>query len=468
MLSSSLAPWAGASVPGEPDTGGRVNSVTDLLSGISGTLGVPLALLQRVRGRWRFAGDSGNLPRPVSPALMSVAEEGPPRDPFWTALLSGDAPDWLLLVPGSREDWQERPGLAASLDRISTLASAMKQVQRRRAIERAGRIAYILGRRLSPLTDADRIYTEIVRAAARVSGAELATLALYAPEERALRIVSTFGYPHAIVEHLRLEPGEALIGRVYATRQPFFAGAGSGPQALPLRPRYRTESCIVVPVLADGLSLGVIGVADPHEADQFTRDDLVALQRIMPVASLALARQRTLRDMELLAIASRIDPVTRLANRQYLMPRLEAELERAQRLQQPLAMMLIDVDDFKRVNDTWGHLEGDHLLREIGALLSDNVRLFDVCTRYGGEEFAVLMPGAHEVVARQVSERVRQSVEDAFRAGSGGPKITLSAGVALYQPGDTAERLIGRADQALLTAKAQGKNAVRFAGGGEL
>ncbi|HYT76636.1 MAG TPA: sensor domain-containing diguanylate cyclase [Vicinamibacterales bacterium] len=441
-------------------------SASEVLARFSTQMGVPAALLQRVRGRWRFAGQSGD-PTTGAESASLVRADGScsiPDDRFCTGLVVDGLSDWVLVLPGAKEEWEARPDLPQSLEQLGEDALVMTRLQRAVTLARAERVGYLLGRRLARLTDPERIYRDITRAAAAAVKSDFAALALFVPDDGTLRIVSTYGYPQTIVEHLRVEPGEGVIGRVFASRRPFFAGVGLGAELFPPRLRYRTGSCIVIPLLSNGRSIAVLSVADPVEGDHFTREDVIALSRVAPVATLALARLSTIRDMEALAIAARVDPVTRLANRQYLIARLEAELERAQRLQQPLGMMLVDVDDFKRVNDTFGHLEGDHLLREIGALLTDNVRLFDVCTRYGGEEFAVVMPGAHESVARQVSERVREAVEQAFRGSTGGPKITLSAGVALFQPGDTASRLIGRADAALLMAKAQGKNAVRFAG----
>jgi diguanylate cyclase (GGDEF)-like protein len=442
-------------------------SASRILARFSAQVGVPAALLQRVRGRWRFAGQSHDPASGVDSGLMVRAHKGNDAvhdERFCTGLALDGLADWMLLLPGPKEEWEARDDLPVSLEQLRKDARAMTRRERTVALARAERIAYLLGRRCARLTDPERIHHDIAHAAAAAVNADLAALALFVPEEGTLRIVSTHGYPQMIVEHVRLEPREGVIGRVFASRRPFFAGAGPRAQLFPSRLRYRTGSCIVIPLLSNGRSIAVLSVADPVEGDHFTPDDLRALQRLAPVATLALARLGTIRDMDALAIAARVDPVTRLANRQYLIGRMDAELERAQRLHHPLAMMLVDVDDFKRVNDTFGHQEGDHILREIGSLLTDNVRLFDVCSRYGGEEFAVVMPGAHESVARQVSERVRAAVEQAFRGSSGGPKITLSAGVALFQPGDTAERLIGRADAALLVAKAQGKNAVRFAG----
>jgi diguanylate cyclase (GGDEF)-like protein len=464
---SSAGAWRAAD-PGVCEAERRMStSAQKILSRFSTQVGAPAALLQCVRGRWRFAGQSGDSSLIVDPAgLLRAHSSGRGGDDahFWTGMLLGNLRDWMLLVPGAKQEWEKRHDLPRPLQQLGEDARTLRSEQRAATVARADRIAHFLGRRLARLTDAEQVYRRIVCGAAAAVKAELTALALFVPEDGTLQIVSTEGYPLTIVEHVRLEPGEGLIGRVFASGRPFFAGAGPPPEFFPFRARYRTKSCIVIPLLSNARSIAVLSVADPAEGDYFTREDLLALKRVVPVATLALARLGTVREMEALGAAAQIDPVTRLANRQYLIGRLEAELERAQRLQQPLAMMLVDVDDFKRVNDTWGHLEGDHLLREIGALLTDNVRLFDVCTRYGGEEFAVLMPGAYESVARLVAERVRRAVADAFRGASSGPKITLSAGVTLFQSGDTPERLIGRADAALLSAKAEGKNAVRFAG----
>jgi diguanylate cyclase (GGDEF)-like protein len=307
------------------------------------------------------------------------------------------------------------------------------------------------------------MHDQILRAMTVAVDAEVGALALYVPEDAALQIVSTIGYPRSIVEHLRLNAGEGVIGRVYASGREFLMSETERPPVWPHRPRYRTESCIAIPLRHSHGSIGVVSVADPRSREHFTRDDLAALRRLVPVATLALERFRAYDELAAVASAARVDPLTGLANRRYLHSRVQAEIERALRLQQPLGMVLLDIDDFKRVNDTWGHVEGDHVLREVGQLLVENVRIFDVCTRYGGEEFAVVMPGATEAIVRQVAERVRRSVEDAFRGSLGGPKITLSAGGTLLESGDGPEQLFRRADAALLTAKRQGKNVVEIA-----
>jgi diguanylate cyclase (GGDEF)-like protein len=121
-------------------------------------------------------------------------------------------------------------------------------------------------------------------------------------------------------------------------------------------------------------------------------------------------------------------------------------------------VLLIDIDDFKRVNDTRGHLEGDRILRDVADLLRAGVRIFDVCARYGGEEFVIVMPAASTMVAQQVAERIRRRVERNF--GNESPAVTVSVGVGMLDSAATADELVDVADHALIAAKKAGKNLV--------
>ncbi|MBL8141630.1 MAG: GGDEF domain-containing protein, partial [Acidobacteria bacterium] len=140
------------------------------------------------------------------------------------------------------------------------------------------------------------------------------------------------------------------------------------------------------------------------------------------------------------------------------------EIERARRHTLDLSLLLVDVDDFKRLNDELGHLVGDYLLKQIADVLRRSVRVFDVCTRFGGEEFAILMPGTGLASALVVAERIRSRVEQASRDVGPLPahlRITVSLGLAVLASDPTPQELIARADRGLYRAKADGKNCVR-------
>ncbi|KXJ51051.1 MAG: hypothetical protein AXW15_12045 [Neptuniibacter sp. Phe_28] len=152
------------------------------------------------------------------------------------------------------------------------------------------------------------------------------------------------------------------------------------------------------------------------------------------------------------------DMLTGVYSRRYFMQRLRQELNRSQRSKHPITLLMVDVDHFKRVNDTWGHQTGDHVLTELGKLMMKNCRGYDVIGRYGGEEFCLLLPGVDAVTGLQMAEKLRERVERQITIPGDGIHVTISIGVALYAEGQSAEEWINAADQALYKAKGSGRN----------
>lgn len=158
------------------------------------------------------------------------------------------------------------------------------------------------------------------------------------------------------------------------------------------------------------------------------------------------------------------DPLTGLANRRAFEERAAQELARWRRFGDPLALVVWDVDDFKQINDVFGHKAGDRALVLIARILHDSLRETDFIARYGGEEFVVLLTGAVEEDARKVAEVMRRNVESAGMHSHGKPvTITLSGGLALLEDDETIEQLFERADKAMYRAKKSGKNRVELA-----
>jgi diguanylate cyclase (GGDEF)-like protein len=294
-----------------------------------------------------------------------------------------------------------------------------------------------------------------VQAVAREVRAKIAAFAVFNEAEEALVITATLGYPSAAVEHLRITPGEGVIGRAYQSGRAGIMQADEVNKRL----RYRTNSYMVVPLVASGQCLGVIALTDRADGQTFETRDLASARLLAAPAALALARHRTSQSLDELSRAASVDPVTGLFNRRHFEAQLHAEVQRARRQQQDLALLMVDIDDFKRINDTLGHLEGDRALRDVANLLRRGVRIFDLCARYGGEEFAILMPGATRHVAVQVAERIRRVVHE--RSAKSAAAMTVSIGVGLLGPDQSEEDLIGAADRALMSAKRAGKNVVK-------
>lgn len=196
----------------------------------------------------------------------------------------------------------------------------------------------------------------------------------------------------------------------------------------------------------------LIGVAYSRWVD-LMRHHAQELQEIIRVLESKTAR------LEQIAAT---DTLTGAANRARFEALLQAEMQRHDRMpDQPFSVLLFDIDRFKRINDTWGHHQGDVVLKGIVDQAKRTLRSSDTLARWGGEEFAVLLPQTGIVEARRVAEKLRRAIED-IAFGEAGP-ISASFGAAMHQAGESATALLGRADDALYCAKRNGRNRVEQA-----
>ncbi|MCA9628867.1 MAG: sensor domain-containing diguanylate cyclase [Myxococcales bacterium] len=224
------------------------------------------------------------------------------------------------------------------------------------------------------------------------------------------------------------------------------------------------ETAVAVPLFDRHGLCGVLYADNPFTKRRADTITIEVLGMLADQAGLALENARR---FERLAREARTDALTGLGHHGAMMQALQDALADAARSSEPLGLAMIDLDDFKQVNDTHGHLAGDALLMAIAERLRDVTRGRELAFRYGGEEFAVLLPGAPQRVLSRVGERLRSSVgARPFNLNEQTTlRVTCSVGVAELRPGDNAETLIDRADQALLAAKSSGKNCVRTTSG---
>lgn len=177
------------------------------------------------------------------------------------------------------------------------------------------------------------------------------------------------------------------------------------------------------------------------------------------------AAERILRLHEALREQATHDPLTKLWNRHAILDILERELNRATREGAPLGLLMADLDHFKRINDTYGHLAGDAALREVAQRMRASLRSYDAVGRYGGEEFLVVLPGSNESQSLHLAERIREQIgTEPVAAAEGALRITLSVGVTGWN-GESAlspELLIRAADNALYRAKSTGRNRIEW------
>ena len=230
-----------------------------------------------------------------------------------------------------------------------------------------------------------------------------------------------------------------------------------GSYQLPGTPADEEEAMIVAPLVAAGAPIGTLNVWREGLKPSFEREEAQLIRRFATLAAMAYDNARRREQLSQLALT---DDLTSLPNRRHFQEHLSAELARVGREAVPVSLLLLDVDDFKSVNDTLGHAAGDAVLRELAGVLRDGVRTADVPCRTGGEEFAVILPGTDEREANQCAERLLARIR---RSGD----IRVSAGVSTA-PGDgrTVATLFQVADDRLLAAKAAGKD--RLVGPGRL
>ena len=310
------------------------------------------------------------------------------------------------------------------------------------------------------------LYRLIVDSMARAIKAQQGVLATYEEQEGHLVIGATHGYPAALVEDVRIAPGSGVIGGVFKSRDSLLVtDIGDAPGGRPSRLRYRTPSFVAVPLVVGGEAVGVLSFADRADGDPFDEADLAAVRALAAPAALALACERLSKQKRELEYTVGVDPLTGLFNRRYFDARLREEIGRARRYSLDLSLLTIDVDNFKTLNDSHGHLAGDAVLRGIAKVLRRSVRVFDVCIRCGGDEFAILAPGSGAGNAAQSAERIRQQVER-YRPTAAPPvppdlRVTVSIGGAALTPELSSREFVAAADRALYEAKARGKNSVQ-------
>ncbi len=217
------------------------------------------------------------------------------------------------------------------------------------------------------------------------------------------------------------------------------------------------QHVLVVPVQRSGQLMGALELY-LNAWRELTEDQTDLLVGIASQAAVAIRHAQLFQAQEENALT---DELTKLPNRRALAQQFLKEMQRARRHRKSIAFLMVDLDHFKEVNDTYGHLQGDAVLAEIASILTSGARESDVCARYGGEEFALILHETTDAGANILAERIRAKV--AAHTFPGGLKMTISIGVAATTEAAQFTSLIERADQALYVAKQGGRNQVRVA-----
>jgi diguanylate cyclase (GGDEF)-like protein len=339
------------------------------------------------------------------------------------------------------------------------LASARAATERERHGRRLRALATAT-RRLSSVLRRDAVVAQASAMAAAILNCKRASV-LLRDDAGQLRVAGGTGLPETLTGQ-PVEGDTGVAALVVKGRRPLRVtdtDAPGAPRSL-AKGRYRSRSYLAVPILARGVDTAeagaVVGVfcATERFGDRpFTSSDGDLLAVIASATGAALVAA-DLRE------ALALDKLTGVASRAYLDARLAQEVRIARGGGLPLCVIMIDLDEFKRVNDEFGHGGGDTVLACVGQTLNRELRGDDVAARYGGDEFIVLLPGAGTDEATAVAERMRQEIEEATRSLGEGRGVTVSVGVTQWDAGDDPSVLLAKVDDALYASKRGGRGRV--------
>jgi diguanylate cyclase (GGDEF)-like protein len=349
-----------------------------------------------------------------------------------------------------RTGGDELTQLGATIDEISTeLTSRMGELEAER-----GRFKETLqryGETLAATHDLNALVNAVLDTAVQATRARGGRLLLYDAERGEAIEQARIGTARGMRSDLPVvvAAGDGLEGEALATHEP--------------RVSQVPRAVLATPILREHHLLGLVTAVDPEEG-AFSDEDVEALSALAVQAGVAIENARLHRVVERQAVT---DSLTGLANRRQFYEVLGREYERAQRFGQAVSLILLDIDDFKLINDSRGHLAGDAVLHSVAATLAEVIREIDLAARYGGEEFAVLLPQTGPEGAANLAERLRSEI--AARSIRFGTEeitgVTASFGVAAGPVHDQTQiDLIASADAAHSQAKREGKNHVTVSG----
>jgi len=312
------------------------------------------------------------------------------------------------------------------------------------------RIIYRIAQETTAVLDLDTLLTRIVTIIREVMGYYMVSILLPVNDASELRVGAHSGYSLDITG-LTIPVGEGITGWVYVHGVPHIvADVQADSRYISLDDQVRSE--LAFPLMSRGRVVGVLNAESQH-TDAFSEADVALMSA---VASQLASCLEVAQLHDTLKREASHDPLTRLNNRRHFLERIQQEIARANEGGETFSIVFLDVDELKRINDTYGHLAGDALLREVSNALMDAVRGEDVVARYGGDEFVVLLPSTPAAAAASVAQRIADGIaRHRFMAGRELLQIPgVSLGLANFpQDGATAEELLASADATLYRQK---------------
>lgn len=318
---------------------------------------------------------------------------------------------------------------------------------------------------IAPVLDTNELFTVLLDKSLKLLNAEQGSLMLLDNETSELVVEATKSADEVVQEKMKIKSGEGIAGKVVEHGESILVTDIETDARIRQqnRPRFKTKSFISALIKVNGRITGVLNAADKLEGGVFSEDDLKLIHVFLGNAAIAIERGLLFQQTETLRKLSITDPLTGSYNRRYLNHRLEEEITRYNRYKHPFSFLMYDLDGFKQYNDTFGHLAGDNLLRSLAGIINSSLRNIDIAARFGGDEFVSIFPQTPKVDAIQITNRLKEKIDEALSQEEIAMHITISMGLATY-PDDASSimELIEKTDQALYLAKKGGGNRVVY------
>lgn len=326
-------------------------------------------------------------------------------------------------------------------------------------------ILYNIGQAMNFIDDLKRLIQIILAKAIQTLDAERGSLMLYEPSANELVVKVVFGLPDKEVEKkinegqlecTRIKVGEGIAGEAFANKKAIITNLGENDPRFLQSQLSRVQSLICLPLVVKEEAIGVINISNKQEGKLFNQDDLDFMGALANQAAIAISNAQLYE----LAIT---DSLTKLFIRRHFDYLLESEIKRSTRYKHPISLLMMDIDNFKLINDSHGHQIGDEMLKKIANVIKATIRKIDMPCRYGGEEFTLILPETHKKHAKKISERLRRNISEIVVTTEDGIEVspTISIGIANI-PVDCSNKqeIINNSDKALYFAKKMGKNCV--------
>ncbi len=318
---------------------------------------------------------------------------------------------------------------------------------------------------LSNILDKDSLLNTLLNKSLQLLEAEQGSLMIMDPETSELIVEARKCIDGTVKEKMRLKMHNSIAGQVIESGGPLLVKDIEQDARIKQgsRERYKTKSFISVPIMLEDRLKGVMNISDKIKGTAFTEDDLNLVQSIMNSAAIVI--ERTLlydraKDLQKLSIT---DPLTGIYNRRYLNRRLSEEITRFNRYKHPFSFMMLDLDKFKEYNDTYGHIPGDNLIRDLARTLEQSLRTIDIAARFGGDEFVAIFPQTSKDDAIQITNRLKEKIDDSLGRYDVDMPLSVSMGLATFpDDANSIMELIEKTDQALYLAKKAGGNRVVY------